>query len=138
VEYHGRLMIDRCVADCGFERDATAGESPSPLCPACGARLRPGVVWFGEAIPPAALAAAESAVRRCDAFLSIGTSSLVHPAAGLANAGRAAGATLVEVNVADTPLTPYAHHVLRGPAASVLPALVDAVAARLAAAPRTR
>lgn len=133
IEFHGRLMQDLCAAGCGYERDASADEARSPSCPECGARLRPGVVWFGEAIPVDAVAAADAAVRRCDVFLSIGTSSLVYPAAGLAAAARANGATIVEVNVADTPLTSQADHVLRAPAAQSLPALVEAVAAALAA-----
>ena len=39
----------------------------------------------------------------CDLFLSIGTSSLVYPAAGLVHAARAAGAFTVEINPDPTP-----------------------------------
>jgi NAD-dependent deacetylase len=131
IEFHGNLLVDRCERDCGYEREATpASDSESgPRCLRCGARLRPGVVWFGEPIPPAALVRAEAAAAECDVFLSIGTSSLVYPAAGLAASARQSGAAIVEVNLAATPLSPHADHVLRGPAAAVLPALVDAVAA---------
>jgi NAD-dependent deacetylase len=129
IEFHGNLFVDRCTRDCGPVQAAPGDARRPPRCPRCGARVRPGVVWFGEAIPPAALDAAERAVRSCDAFLSIGTSSLVHPAAGLAALADRGGARLVEVNVAPTPLTPHADHVLRASAASALPALVDAIAA---------
>jgi NAD-dependent deacetylase len=131
IEFHGNLMVDRCGRGCGYERPATPDTDAAGVtaCPQCGASLRPGVVWFGEAIPPAALAAADAAVADADVFLSIGTSSLVHPAAGLAAAARARGAVFVEVNVAPTPLTAAADYVLRGTAAAVLPALTGAVAA---------
>jgi NAD-dependent deacetylase len=68
-----------------------------PACPACAGLARPGVVWFGEAIAPAALRAADAATD-CDLFLSIGTSSMVYPAAGLASHARAQGAFTVEIN----------------------------------------
>jgi NAD-dependent deacetylase len=54
-------------------------------------------VWFGEAIPPAAARAAQEATA-CDLFLSIGTSSVVYPAAGLVAEAKARGAFIVEIN----------------------------------------
>ena len=59
--------------------------------------MRPGVVWFGEAIPPGAARAAEAATA-CDVFLSIGTSSVVYPAAGLVAEAQARGAFTIEIN----------------------------------------
>jgi NAD-dependent deacetylase len=60
-------------------------------------------------------------------FLSVGTSTVVYPAAGLPFAAQQAGALVVEVNPDATPLTPHAAHSLRGPAGVILPALVAAV-----------
>ena len=54
-----------------------------PVCTHCGGSVRPGVVWFGEGLPGDIWRAAEHAVRSCDLLLSIGTSGLVYPAAGL-------------------------------------------------------
>src|SRR5690606_23821678 len=73
-----------------------------PACPRCGGLARPGVVWFGEAIDPGVLRASERALA-CDVFLSIGTSSVVYPAAGLVHAARAGGAFTVEINPETTP-----------------------------------
>jgi len=56
--------------------------------------------------------------------LSIGTSGLVHPAAGLPLTARAQGAFVIEINPTATPLTPHAHQVLSGPAGQILPELV--------------
>ena len=81
------------------------------------------MVWFGEAIPTAALEAAFAAAKRCDVFLSIGTSSQVYPAASLAELAQAAGACVVEVNPQPTPHSHFASYLLNGPAGVMLPAL---------------
>lgn len=124
VELHGNIAQNLCFAERTPVAEAAPGDSVPPRCPRCGAFLRPGVVWFGEGLPPAALRRAESAAESCDVVLSIGTSSLVHPAAGLPLTAKRRGAYLVEVNPTATPLTPHADLVLAGPAGQVLPELV--------------
>ena len=94
-------------------------------CQACGGHMRPGVVWFGEAIPPQAMATADSAARDCDVFLSVGTSALVWPAAGLAEIAAGAGATVVEINLDPTPLSDRSHFAIQGKSGEILPELVD-------------
>lgn len=124
VELHGNLDVTLCCDEgtpvTGFADDGVT----APRCPRCGALLRPGVVWFGEALPQAALARAELAASSCDALLSIGTSSLVHPAASLPLLAKRHGAFLVEVNPAPTPLTAHVDVALSGPAGQLLPQLV--------------
>ncbi len=124
IELHGNIEQSTCFAEgtpvTSYEDD---GSIP-PRCPRCGAHLRPAVVWFGETLPKAALERAEAAARSCDVLLSIGTSSLVHPAAGLPLLAKRHGALLIEVNPNATPLTPHADVVLSGRAAEVLPQLV--------------
>ncbi len=102
------------------ERD----DSVPPRCPRCGAFLRPDVVWFGEMLPRGAIEAASEAARGCDLFFSIGTSSLVYPATALPYEALENGATLVEINPSETPLTQHATFVLQRRAGEVLPALV--------------
>jgi NAD-dependent deacetylase len=104
------------------------GQTP-PRCPRCSGLLRPGVVWFGEPLPSDALARAERAARACQVLLSIGTSSLVQPAAGLAWLAKRHGALLLEINPTSTPLTPFADAVLPGPAGQVLPQLLQQIEA---------
>jgi NAD-dependent deacetylase len=89
--------------------------------------LRPDVVWFGELIPRQALVLADAAAADCDAFLSVGTSSLVYPAAGLAETALRRGVPVIEVNPNATDLTPHADIVLQGPAGRVLPELLRAL-----------
>jgi len=99
-----------------------------PACPNCGGNVRPGVVWFGEAIPEAALQAASRAAGDCNAFLSIGTSSQIYPAAGLADMAATAGAVTVEINPAPTTGAHRFDHVLAGNAGLILPELVESLA----------
>jgi NAD-dependent deacetylase len=123
LELHGNILRTLCsVERLPIEPDEqTEG---TPVCPNCGAPLRPDVVWFGEALPEEEILAASEAVRECDLFLSIGTSSAVYPAAALPYDARAAGATVVEINPDETPLTEVADLSLRGKAGEILPSLV--------------
>jgi NAD-dependent deacetylase len=131
VELHGSLWRVRCTAcqSCVPDDRVPLPELP-PLCGAagCGGRLRPDVVWFGEALPDAALTAAFEAAREAELVLVIGTSSLVYPAAALPQLARRSGAFVIEVNPEPTPLTPLAQVSLRGKAAELLPALEEAAA----------
>lgn len=98
-----------------------------PRCVHCGGRIRPGVVWFGECLPRRPWEQAVEAARGCDAFLCIGTSSVVEPAAGLTRAAIAARAATIQVNTESTCLDDLVTLNLRGPAASMLPWLVAEV-----------
>jgi NAD-dependent deacetylase len=127
VELHGSIIEWRCTRT---ERRVTpppepfaAFPPPSPFHP--GGLLRPDVVWFGEALPEAALDAAAAAMTGCDLFMSVGTSGVVYPAAGFAELARLKGASVIEVNPAATALTAMATWSLRGKSGEVLPALVD-------------
>lgn len=99
IELHGNIFRAKCDSDGepveGWEQ---SHETP-PRCPRCDGLVRPGVVWFGEHLPSAALATAEAAVRDCDVFFSIGTSSEVEPAASFAPRALDRGATVVMVNL---------------------------------------
>ena len=129
VELHGNIRRTIC-----FDRRHPAGswpatDDPPPLCAECGAMLRPDVVWFGETLPPAALRRAQQAAAECDLFLSIGTSTLVQPAAELPFIAGSNGATVVEINPDATPLSRLADFVLREKAGIALPALAEAMLA---------
>jgi NAD-dependent deacetylase len=128
LELHGSLLRDRC-SGCGRRTPAAAtvdasSEASLPRCGACGALLRPDVVWFGEMLDAHVLGRAFEAAGRAQLCLVVGTSALVHPAASVPLATLAAGGALVEVNPDTTPLTPRARVSLRGGAATLLPALL--------------
>jgi NAD-dependent deacetylase len=133
VRLHGTLWRLRCVAE-GREFDdrrADLGALP-PRC-ACGALLRPAVVWFGEGLPAEALAEAERAARRASVVLVVGTSATVYPAAALPALARGSGARIVEVNPEPTPLSALADERFAAPASRVVPAIARAAGVESAA-----
>lgn len=124
LELHGNIEETRCFDEGVVVTDYTDDGRTPPRCPRCGGLLRPGVVWFGESLPPSTLGRAERAAASCDALLSVGTSSLVHPAAGLPLSAKRHGALLLELNPTTTPLTPHVDAALAGAAGQLLPELV--------------
>jgi NAD-dependent deacetylase len=136
LHLHGSLFAARCH-HCGQPHALPAGRSdvpaqdsrlPPPRCSACGGPVRPGVVWFGEALPHAAWARAEAAVRGCGAMLVVGTSGVVHPAAGLPTLALSLGRPVwvVDPDAAAGGGQPLLHR-LTGRAAALLPALAAAL-----------
>lgn len=125
LELHGDLFLTLCSAEGTPVEDwASVGETP-PRCPRCDAPLRPGVVWFGESLPEGMLSQAFALSAECEIFLSIGTSSLVQPAASLPLSAMQSGATVVEINPQPTPLSELAQYNINAPAGEVLPALLE-------------
>ena len=127
IELHGNIQRTRCWdEEILIDSYAHEGELP-PHCPQCGGLLRPDVVFFGENLPADALQAAWQAAQTADVFLSIGTSSMVEPAASLPFVAKGQKAVIIEVNPCETPLTSSADFLLAGQSGIVLPALVQAV-----------
>ena len=123
IEFHGNLFENRCLVE-GRIVDGLE-DSVVPVCPDCGGHVRPGVVWFGEAIPEHALNESFAAAADCDAFLSIGTSSLVYPAAGLAEVAKESGAIVAEINPNPTGMAAYFDHAIEGKAGTVLATILE-------------
>ncbi len=134
IELHGSLTRTRCSDEGTLVPVFPAEESP-PRCPSCGGLLRPDVVWFGEMLPVEELAQANYAALRSEVFVSAGTSALVFPAADLPLIALRVGATVVEINPAETSLSRRAHFRLHGPSGVVLPALLAALDAARPSAP---
>jgi NAD-dependent deacetylase len=119
VELHGSLWRVRCHCPPGVHPNL---ESPieDRRCPGCGAWRRPDIVWFEDPMPSGPIEAAIDAIASCDLLVSIGTSGVVYPAAELPRLARDAGATLVEVNPQETPVSDWFQHHLRGPGSEML------------------
>jgi NAD-dependent deacetylase len=124
IELHGNILRSKCSLEDEVVRPEDIADSVPPRCARCGALLRPDVVWFGEMLPAGALQAASEAARGCDLFFSVGTSSLVYPAAALPYEAVESGAVLVEINPNETLLSRHADYSLRGLAGEVLPNLM--------------
>lgn len=123
VELHGNITRSKCSVthrpiSREWLKDQQGEPPPSPYVR--HGLARPDVVWFGETLPQKAIDEAMSIARQCDFCFSVGTTSLVHPAAGLPLMALEHGAPLVEVNPMETPLSRDAARCIRGPASRSL------------------
>jgi len=134
IRIHGDVAALHCIW-CGASYDASSVPDYSggvPFC-ACGRPLKPTVVLFGELLPGAALDASRHLMDTVDALLVIGTSATVAPVASFPAIVQGRGRPIVEVNLAGAQLDHGPRDVIvRGPAGDVLPALAEAVRARVA------
>ena len=124
-ELHGNLTRTRCT---GCERIEDRGLEPLddvPHCPLCGALLRPDIVWFNEMLPAGIWESAETAVAECDVLLVVGTSAIVHPAAGLIHTAKQFGGRVIECNLEPTAASSLADVTLLGKSGELLPRLVN-------------
>jgi NAD-dependent protein deacetylase/lipoamidase len=122
VELHGSIWRARCLS-CHARYEILAVDSRPDTCAACGDRVRPDVVLFGEMLPPGAFESAAERAAECELCFVVGTSGIVHPAAGLPEIAKAAGAYVCEVNPERTPLSELCDEVLTGKAGELLPLL---------------
>ncbi len=128
AEIHGNAHLVRCLGCTSrWPREAISLEVLPPLCERCGGMLKIDTVSFGEPIPDDVLARCQREAARADCVLVAGTSATVYPAAALPHEVLERGGAIIEVNPHPSELTARAAVVLRGPAGSVLPRLVDAV-----------
>ncbi len=124
IRFHGSLWEVSCWRRCANSparwRDETVPfpELP-PRCPYCAGPLRPGVVWFGEAIDAQTLAASSAALD-CDVCVAVGTSAVVYPAAALVAGAGERGAFTAEVNPEATPASSLVDLAVPGRAEDVL------------------
>ena len=125
IRIHGSIWELSCWGRCSQGakpwRDARV-PLDQPRCPHCGQLARPAVVWFGESLGRRDVEAASNATA-CDVFLTIGTSAIVYPAAGLIHEARRHGAFTAEINVEATPASAEVDVALHGGAEEILPAI---------------
>ena len=124
IRFHGSIWEVICWNRCPgspsrwLDKTVPFPEIP-PKCPHCGGLLRPGVVWFGEAIDPGILQASREALA-CDVCLVVGTSAVVYPAAGLVLEAARLGAFTAEINPEPTEISGELDLAIAGKAEDVL------------------
>ena len=126
LELHGNITRSYCTK-CGKKEQIdlkTVKTDEVPHCASCGGIMRPDVVLFGEALDRSILSKAQEISAQCELFFSVGTSSLVEPAASLPYIAKANGSYLVEINTEKTPLSDVVNESILGNAAKILPYLV--------------
>lgn len=135
VHLHGSLAIPKCSAchrpgavppdQSAVPEDGALIEPPR--CQRCNGRMRPAVVWYGEDLPHQAWKTVVLLVKDCDLMVSVGTSGIVMPAAGLPDLALASGASVIHVNKADVAMGDPKELMLIGSAAKVLPMLLEKI-----------
>lgn len=137
IELHGTNRWIECVT-CA-RRYAAEDMMPQiqsedvPQCE-CGGWLKPATISFGQSMPVRETSAAQQASCTCDAFLVVGSSLQVHPAASMPLMARESGAKLAIVNLEPTPLDRMAHVVWREKAGAALTAIVSELRKQIAGA----
>ncbi len=109
IELHGNIWTLKCLS-CSYQEknyEVPLKEIP-PICPKCHDLLRPGVVWFGEALPEDALKKAFALAQNADVCLVIGTSGVVFPAAQIPYIVKETGGKVIEINLEPTPISEIA------------------------------
>ncbi len=124
IELHGNLFRVRCTREETTQEATAPFPSLPPLC-ACGALLRPDIVWFGEALEPEDINRAVELISHADLLLIIGTSGLVYPAAGLMSSLQRG--ISMEINPDSTPLSTSCDFVIEETASRAVPVIVDAI-----------
>jgi len=132
VELHGNTAFARCL-DCNerFElqwvrRHMDARNGCAPDCPSCGGYIKTATISFGQAMPDAAVRRAQDLAQCCDLLVSIGSSLVVWPAAGLPLLAKRSGAMLVIINREPTDFDDLADLVVREDIGTVLEPFVAA------------
>lgn len=126
TELHGNILVWRCTRTGAKVELPPTAQTEFPRRSEAGGLLRPDVVWFGEMLPPEAVARAQQAAEECDVFLSIGTSAQVYPAAGFIREAQAGGAFTAEINAEATPVSGLVDLAIHGRSGEILPRVVGA------------
>lgn len=107
IELHGtgeKLICLKCYHEISFE-ERLLEILPFPRCKNCNFPLKPKVVFFGEPLPQEALSEAFYLAQNCRVLIIIGTSGMVTPAAYIPYRAKKSGATIIEINLEETPYT---------------------------------
>jgi NAD-dependent deacetylase len=130
LEIHGNTTLIRCI-ECvsRYPRESIDFAELPPRCPRCRGILKSDTVSFGEPIPPDVLEHCFEESERADCMLVAGTSATVYPAAQFPIAIAQRGGDLLEVNPYESEITALCRHTIRGPAAEVLPQIVERLSA---------
>ena len=135
IELHGNTRQATCL-DCGAQAkiaDILAhfkSHGDAPDCAQCGGIVKTATISFGQPMPEAEMARAETATKACDMMLVLGSSLQVYPAAGFPLLAKRLGARLVILNREETPLDGFADlafHAEIGPTLQSVIGLIDAL-----------
>ncbi|MCF8052471.1 MAG: RNA polymerase subunit sigma [Desulfobacterales bacterium] len=148
-QIHGNIFFMRCADGCrtdlvpmpdfveGKEKGEplTEGDRSALRCPACGGWSRPHVLWFDETYNEEHFRFVSSLkiASATDLLLIVGTSGATNLPNQVAWRVHERGGTIVDINIEQDPFSRLAvsggGHFIQGPAAKVLPEIVDVLKA---------
>ncbi len=124
-ELHGSVERNHCLgrAHHFYSLSEIPARPVVPICPQCGAIVRPDVVLYGEALDTATVEASIDAINRADVLIVGGTSLAVYPAAGLLQ--YYPGRRLALINLTRTPMDSQADLVIHKPVDQIIGTVSD-------------
>lgn len=126
IEAHGNmhsLSCTRCLFRYGIESFDASFDIP-PQCPECGALVRPDVVLFGELIQGPCVERMQTELSKgFDFVVSIGTSSVFPYIQFPIEQAKATGIPTLEINPAETLITPLVDYRIASSATEALEAI---------------
>ena len=128
IEVHGSIATSTCTScSASYELDnvgALFDPDGVAICAVCPGKVKPDVVLFGELLPEAEIAEAQSLCAAADLLLCVGSSLEVYPVAGLPELTLASGGRLAIVTQGATPYDADATLKLTGDVVEELEAVV--------------
>ncbi len=128
LEIHGTAREAQCMK-CGDRNpiqpfvDQFMETNTPPRCEHCDGPLKHATISFGQSLEESVIQEAHAWMSEADLCLAMGSSLVVHPAAGLPAVAKANGARLVIINRDATPLDDEADLVVHAPLGETLVAL---------------
>jgi NAD-dependent deacetylase len=109
---HGEIMKTKCI-ECKsngiIDENYLKTSKPTsiPICPDCGGKIRPDVVWFGETLDHSIVQFSYQRLEQTDLLIVAGTSAVVYPVAEFPYYARRLNSDLniVEFNIESTPIS---------------------------------
>lgn len=131
IEVHGSIATSSCTSCSASYPLENVGElfddDGVATCACCMGKVKPDVVLFGELLPEAAMAEAQSLCAGADLLLCVGSSLEVYPVAGLPELTLASGGQIAIVTQGPTPYDGEAVVKLDGDVVAELEELVQAL-----------
>lgn len=121
---HGQINQAVCL-NCGQVLETWGDVDTQTACAHCSVAgmMKPNIVFFGESL--LCMNEVDALLRKCDLFVSVGTSGVVYPAAGFVQTAKYYGADTVEFNLENTSNNYLFDQHVYGSCGQTLPPFVD-------------
>ena len=126
---HGQINQAVCL-NCGQIMETWDDVDIETICPHCNimGMMKPNIVFFGENL--LCMDKVETLLRKCDLFISIGTSGVVYPAAGFVQTAKYYGAQTIEFTLETTANNYLFDKHIYGKAGDTFPLFVEKLIAK--------